>query len=463
MNLDSNSVDTTYTEDFYSSSTPNIALFKDYRTSTSPFGGFKLYRCKIIEEGIVIRDYIPVLDWSMTPCLYDKVSESLFYNQGTGNFTYGREIHYVDWLRSDGNQYIDTGIIASNTIISEVKCHSTIPMAVILGSTIDASTGRYQIISSSTNYSARIGNLPASNTAAKYNDLVVAKLNPTNRRFILNGKVANFASTDYGELSTNTITLFRRNPDASSNLIGEIYYCKIWNNTTLIRDYKCAIDENGIGFMIDEVQHKIYNNAGTGNFTYPDVELEYLESDGDQYIDTKIVPTNNTITEIKCKAKIQSICPLGAGSINSVSNDRYQILTSSEYYSARVGGKTIINKNATWDELVIANLNPITSTFTVNGKSAAFLGSGGSTPLNTLTLFKRNMNAGEINSTFFIGSIYYCKMWNNSNIIKDFIPVYHNGDACMYDILSGQYYMNAGIGTFKNKIKEPTITKRLAR
>lgn len=32
---------------------------------------------------------IPVLDFNNKPCLYDEVSEQFFYNQGTGEFTWG--------------------------------------------------------------------------------------------------------------------------------------------------------------------------------------------------------------------------------------------------------------------------------------------------------------------------------------------------------------------------------------
>ena len=35
-----------------------------------------------------VRDFIPVLDWNDVPCMYDKVSHQLFYNQGSGRFLY---------------------------------------------------------------------------------------------------------------------------------------------------------------------------------------------------------------------------------------------------------------------------------------------------------------------------------------------------------------------------------------
>lgn len=49
----------------------------------------KTYYAKIWNDNILIRDYIPVLDYDMRPCMYDKVSGKFFYNQGTDEFLYG--------------------------------------------------------------------------------------------------------------------------------------------------------------------------------------------------------------------------------------------------------------------------------------------------------------------------------------------------------------------------------------
>lgn len=48
----------------------------------------KLYSCQIYDNGTLVRDLIPVLTYSGEACLYDKVGERFYYNQGTGSFTY---------------------------------------------------------------------------------------------------------------------------------------------------------------------------------------------------------------------------------------------------------------------------------------------------------------------------------------------------------------------------------------
>lgn len=49
----------------------------------------RIYSCKIYDNGTLARDFIPVLDNYGVPCLYDKVEDKLYYNAGTGKFTYG--------------------------------------------------------------------------------------------------------------------------------------------------------------------------------------------------------------------------------------------------------------------------------------------------------------------------------------------------------------------------------------
>ena len=40
-------------------------------------------------DGVPVLNLIPVLDLSGRPAMYDEVSGQFFYNQGTGEFTWG--------------------------------------------------------------------------------------------------------------------------------------------------------------------------------------------------------------------------------------------------------------------------------------------------------------------------------------------------------------------------------------
>jgi hypothetical protein len=72
--------------------TPNNAyLFNCSGTYPAAYNpsAMRLYYCRIYENEVLIRDFIPVLDWNDVPCLYDEVSDELFYNAGTDKFLYG--------------------------------------------------------------------------------------------------------------------------------------------------------------------------------------------------------------------------------------------------------------------------------------------------------------------------------------------------------------------------------------
>ena len=45
-----------------------------------------IYWFKIYDNGEVIREFIPVINTSGIPCMYDTVTKQTFYNQGTGEF-----------------------------------------------------------------------------------------------------------------------------------------------------------------------------------------------------------------------------------------------------------------------------------------------------------------------------------------------------------------------------------------
>lgn len=68
-------------------STSNLLLFAETGVALKQQG--KIYYAKIWDNENLVRDFIPVLDKDKVPCMYDKVSNEFFYNQGTGEFLYG--------------------------------------------------------------------------------------------------------------------------------------------------------------------------------------------------------------------------------------------------------------------------------------------------------------------------------------------------------------------------------------
>lgn len=89
-------------------------------------GVCKIYAFSISSNNQLQLNFIPCLDTTGTPCMYDTVLRKAFYNLGTGDddFLTDRTLpdgyRELEYLESTGTQFIDTGIKLSNE--SEVKC-----------------------------------------------------------------------------------------------------------------------------------------------------------------------------------------------------------------------------------------------------------------------------------------------------------------------------------------------------
>ena len=51
-------------------------------------GPVKIYYFKMYKNSTLVADFVPALDWNNRPGLYDKKRKEMFYNAGSGNFTY---------------------------------------------------------------------------------------------------------------------------------------------------------------------------------------------------------------------------------------------------------------------------------------------------------------------------------------------------------------------------------------
>lgn len=283
----------------------------------------------------------------------------------TSNEEAYRELKNVEYLQSSGTQYIDTKVLMNSSIQDRTRFeyeakyinNNATYQANGLGS--GASTGIYLGIS-------------------KVNNVYIFQCNSVNggaydfnnfHTFIadaLNGKVY-FDDDEYTFVKlagsgSATLKLFAYGTNSGGTTItynkSQLKYCKIYDNNTLVRDYQPVV-MNNVGYLYDKVEHKLYDNDGTGSFTYGhilDIEinpqdsgfvdryyedgrlnllatphedyefvnwllkgytrLEYIESTGTQYINTGIYPSQ--FTKAKFILKFTSIS--GTQGIMAIAN-----------------------------------------------------------------------------------------------------------------------------------------------
>ena len=180
-----------------------------------------------------------------------------------------------------------------------------------------------------------------------------------------------------------------------------------------------------------------------------DAEIEYLESTGTQWIDTGIVPDNNTGFTVSAMAissvvnsrilgvyeTISGIQERFAAVVRSIQfqyyfgwGNAYNFTSSdSNFMTRRVMELNFLNsRSMTFDGVVVSSNLPILTTFTT---SAWLFGNRGTAELAAQR-------------------IYQCQMSSGNEIVRDFIPVRVGTVGYMYDRVSKRLFGNSGTGAF---------------
>lgn len=181
-------------------------------------------------------------------------------------------------------------------------------------------------------------------------------------------------------------------------------------------------------------------------------EIQYIESTGTQWIDTGIIPNQDTrlemiaetTTDVADAANGKGFIPYGAGS--SYNNNAFECYTQSSQYefnydgqydfigTAKAGEKISISHNKN-----VINITTGTTQYSKNFTYNAF------TAPYTMVLFginRGNILAGK-------ARIYSCQIFSNETLVRDFIPALDKSNVpCLYDKVTKQYFYNSGTGTF---------------
>ena len=244
----------------------NIFIFN--QSEGGQIGVGKIYYLRLYDANkTLIRDFIPVLDTLGTPCLYDRISETFFYNAGTGTFNY-KELTKLDYIESTGTQWVDTLVKGTGNTTIEVKIANTYSSSnenSIIGSRTYPRTNALMLGYYSNGWvcyasqESYIGNL--------INKTSVVKLDK-NKIYIDETLVKTFSSSSFTTPSNMIIFGERRDSSVASLSNTKLYYCKIFENNALIRDFIPILDENNTPCLLDKVSRNYFYNSGSGTFNY---------------------------------------------------------------------------------------------------------------------------------------------------------------------------------------------------
>lgn len=240
------------------------------------------YAFKISSGGVVTHDLIPVRRGNVG-YMYDRTTNKLFGNSGTGDFVLGPDVVPVEYIESTGTQWIDTGVLAtySDTVLDiTIARSSTASNHVPVGARNAVYLLWINAQNVMLNYAGGNGASTSPTTIGDGFVRIVSTISKNSGSSIeVGGMTYTSSRTMLDTTSAYQYALFAA--AATGESVNQNYFrspageriakAKISKDGVIVRDYKAIRVGSGStweGAMMDVLTRRIYRNAGTGAFGY---------------------------------------------------------------------------------------------------------------------------------------------------------------------------------------------------
>ena len=454
----------------------------------SPYAQARVYSSKIYKNNKLIQDLIPILDKNGVPCMWDRVTNKLFYNDGTGSFAYKEwDMTPVDYLYCDGNAYTNINLYGNSNTKME--------MVLDIKQTPSGNTGCMGSRGNSANSQLLAVGYGASGAlAADFNNSSYspyrASINPftTNkkyrvytskeRRSIIDGDTGTVLAEN-NKLCTDTMStgalLLGAEIGVALNHVGKIYSAKIWNGNEIIRDMTPVASDVNVCGMYDSCLNVIFTSVGSSEFEGHIVDgttdykvVHYLQSSGTEKIDTGLyfnVRENfETVSRVMnfddnrkviigdyedpqhCSVSVE----FGSGNDYKRKPRAYIQLASSDTENSIYGSSQlslnvvhIVGQKWVYNTKVQTLIADSTTTSQTRTKTPSL-----SDPENTIKLFLDN----RPNTSVLQYPLRMYNLWVKQAdvLVRDYIPVMRTSDSAvgMFDLVNKTLSQNVGSGSF---------------
>ena len=180
----------------------------------------------------------------------------------------------IEYIQSNGGQWIDTGFVPDSNTKIEIQVKFTTNYQQILWSSRDwegvSAVRAYNTFFFLTNRTQARCDYDTNGTAFNYAPSVDTLLTYIQDKNVLKeGSTTLYTATAATFSMTDSMILFAGNYfDGVYNFASvKMYYCKIWDNDTLVRDFIPVIGSDGIPCLWDKIQGKAYYNEGYDGFS----------------------------------------------------------------------------------------------------------------------------------------------------------------------------------------------------
>lgn len=363
----------------------------------------------------------------------------------------------LEYIQSSGTQYINTGIVPSSELITEITfaCESNgIAENAIFGSAWSASGYFFMVYSGINGF--------RWHSCGGYADAVVSDVTAKHIAICQKGKLTldgmEYTFSASGSDSTNAVRLFgvtsNEGYTGAANGIYKLYRCKMHNGDTVYRDFIPCKNASGTIGLYDLVGGEFYTTPTAAEaVALPEgyTQVEYLQSSGTQYINTNFKPDGETTVNIVFQTSsapdnLNDTLPV-YGAATDYNSNAFEFWTlsggfatyGSQDYKSNLGITT--GKKHT--------VSQAKNVLTVDGTSYTFTKQTFTAPYSLL-LFATHRSGGiKICASAANLKIYSCKIYNNGTLVRNFVPVKNSSGALgLYDTVNGAFYTNAGSGTF---------------
>lgn len=250
----------------------NLNIFRANGSSSKGIERFYLLQI-YDEENNLIRNFVPC-EYKGEYGMWDKVNNKFYGNaNSSGAFTVGSEIKYYDYLQTADGAYIDTEFKPNqdSRVLADILLLNS-NLTAVFGTRNNSggpSYGAFVLWNSPALY-YQYGNVTYSTyklSDAIVNEHITIDLNKNvgilNNNSPVTCNTATF-QTNYPFLIGNIHTASGIDPRPTPM---KVYSFKIYDNDTLVRDYKPCLYNNQAGLW-DSVECKFYGNANnTGTLT----------------------------------------------------------------------------------------------------------------------------------------------------------------------------------------------------
>lgn len=369
-------------------------------------------------------------------------------------------LHPVNYIESTGSQFIDTGVKPNtdSTFDMEFALTDVDRIQSVYGTRTSMDNGIYHNIFV---YKNKL-RWDENGTQIFPQDLYYSEgkkihFQKTDKQIIIstNGTSLGFDNPSIDWKLDGTVYVFNQNQQSepeTRTAYMRLYYLKMYDNGTLVRDFVPVLDKNAVPCLYDLVTNKYFYNIGTGRFDYSETfeVLEYLESSGTQYIDTLIKPNTDSKAEFvmslnEVYAGTQSIFGSRIDQVNNTFNMFW-------YHSLRWDfNDTITFPTYSTDVTKAFYVRGDAEIVQVNDEITNHVNKGTFNSPQNVYIFSINNGGNSIYPNEGM-KLYYFKLYDKDTVVANFIPVKDTkGVACLYDLISHKYFYNKGTGNFIGK------------